>query len=77
MATLDINYKGRDLRVDYDYQPEEPEVRYYSDGSGYPGCGESFNINGVYLNNREISNWIDYDDLEEAIYKDWESNGDY
>ena len=22
----------------FNYQPEEPMVRYYSDGTGYPGC---------------------------------------
>ena len=27
-----------ELEIEFDYQPEEKEVRYYSDGSGYPGC---------------------------------------
>jgi hypothetical protein len=26
------------IEVEYDYSPEEPMVRYYRDGSGYPGC---------------------------------------
>jgi hypothetical protein len=33
--------------IDYDYFPGEPEVRYYSDGSGHPGSPtevEPFNV---------------------------------
>lgn len=44
-----IIFRGKDLRVEYDYQPEEKAVMYYSDGSGYPGCAESFEITKVTL----------------------------
>lgn len=27
-----------EIEVEYYYEPEEPMVRYYRDGSGYPGC---------------------------------------
>ena len=27
--------------IAFDFQPEEAMVRYYSDGSGYPGCPAS------------------------------------
>jgi hypothetical protein len=35
------------LEIDYDYQPEEPMVRYYPDGSGYPGCAACLEICGI------------------------------
>ncbi len=27
--------------IRFNYQPEEPMVMYYADGSGYPGCPEA------------------------------------
>ena len=36
-----IEFRGVEFEVEFDYQPEEPQVLYYADGSGYPGCGES------------------------------------
>ena len=33
-----VNYKGVDFDIEFDYQPEEAQVNYYPDGSGYPGC---------------------------------------
>lgn len=30
-----------EVEVKYDFQPCEPMVRYYPDGSGYPGCSSS------------------------------------
>jgi len=45
-----IEYKGVEFEVEYDYQPEEAEVRYYKDGSGYPGCSEQVSINEIKHN---------------------------
>ena len=39
-----IEFKGVEFEVGFDYQPYEAEVRYYSDGSGYPGCPESADV---------------------------------
>ena len=39
-----IEYKGVEFDVEFDYQPYEPEVTYYSDGSGYPGCAEQVEV---------------------------------
>jgi hypothetical protein len=33
-----INYRGVDFDIEFDFQPYEEPVRYYSDGSGYPGA---------------------------------------
>ena len=39
-----ITFHNTELKVEYDFYPAEPAVMYYSDGSGYPGCSESFEI---------------------------------
>ena len=62
-----------DLRVTFDYQPAEKMVMYYSDGSGYPGCSESFEINKVDLLFHDIEIDITrlceslFDEIEQAI----------
>lgn len=43
----EINYLGVLLTIEADYQPEEPEVKYYSDGTGYPGCSAEFEIHRI------------------------------
>ena len=35
------------LDIDYDFQPEEPMVRYLPDGSGDPGCAACVEIFGI------------------------------
>ena len=30
-----------------EYSPEEPMVRYYNSGDGYPGCHSQFDIKGI------------------------------
>ena len=46
------DYKGMyfceefEVEANYDFQPYEPEVRYYPDGSGYPGCAAQ--VEGIY-----------------------------
>ena len=35
-TTIDI--EGAELQLRFDYQPEEPCVPYYKDGTGDPGC---------------------------------------
>lgn len=76
MITTTVYYKGCLLTVEYDYQPEEPMVMYYSDGSGYPGCPEEFIINSIFLGDQDVSELLEdqFEDIEKAIYKEWESN---
>jgi len=40
-----------EIEIEYDYNPEEPMVRYYSDGSGYPGSPAYFEITHVKVLN--------------------------
>ena len=49
-----INYKGIPLIVHGTYEAEEEAVRYYSDGSGYPGSASSFDVNEIYVEDSEI-----------------------
>lgn len=44
-----------EIKVNYTYYPEEPMVRYYPDGSGYPGAPASVEIEviSIKINNVE------------------------
>ena len=42
---ITLQFMGIEFDVEFDYQPMEKEVMYYSDGSGYPGCAEA--VEGV------------------------------
>ena len=46
-----------EVDVDYDYSPEEPMVRYYPDGSGYPGCPAYFEFVNFH-----VTEYNNYDD---------------
>jgi len=39
--TFKSNIEEADVTISFDYQPEEPCVPYYRDGTGYPGCAAS------------------------------------
>jgi hypothetical protein len=41
---MTITYKGVEFDVEFDYQPEEAEVLYDSNGTGDPGCSEEISI---------------------------------
>jgi len=71
-----IIYKGLDLRVNYDYQPEEKMVMYYGDGSGYPGCAESLEINTISLGDYDLTELLENDrgKITDAIYAEWRKN---
>jgi len=55
MQEVGINFKGIDLTVRGYYSPSEPQVMYYSDGSGYPGCGPEFDIEEITLRNDDTN----------------------
>ena len=42
-----IQYKGVELDIEFYSSPSEPEVRYYADGSGYPGCSEEIELYSI------------------------------
>ena len=54
-----IDYKGLQLTVEGDFQAPEPEVRYYSDGSGYPGCPAEFVIHDITLGEHSLYEILD------------------
>ena len=66
--------------ISFDYQPEEEMVKYYSDGSGYPGFPESIDNVSVYWKTRKFNSiahkWedveIDVTDLMEELGHDIE-----
>lgn len=58
----ELTYKGVDLDIEFDYQPEEPMVMYYKDGSGDPGCPSSVTITGIKIVRIDV-----YELLEDQI----------
>ncbi len=38
---FDTEIESASVTVSFEYTPEEAMVRWYKDGSGYPGCPES------------------------------------
>jgi hypothetical protein len=80
MCLENISYEGHDLWVKFDYQPEEPMVRYYSDGSGYPGCAEEYNIYSVKLGSHEMIGHLSKEQLagiEQALIYARDNYNDY
>jgi len=49
--------------IQYDFQPEEPRVNYYRDGSGYPGCPAYVEVCEVQVTTAEIADEVLYRDL--------------
>lgn len=61
----DIEYRDVVLFVTGYYEPEEKQVLYYSDGSGYPGAPAEFNIETIECCNQEISELLSDDQIRE------------
>jgi hypothetical protein len=79
-----INFKGIDFDVEFDFKPEEREVRYYPDGSGYPGCPASIDNISIYHKGVNFTEFIDeivgLDKIEELLwekFEDYANNRDY
>jgi len=63
--------------IEYDYEPEEPMVMYYPDGSGYPGSPAMVEVTSVTLHSGRKVEW---DSIPEATRehieeKCWEDVG--
>ena len=68
MSELTIEVEGVKFDVEFDYQPEEAQVRYYSDGSGYPGCAEEVSIYSIKHKGEDISDLFDsFERFESAV----------
>jgi len=65
---IEISYGGELLTVSGTYEPEEMQVRYYSDMSGYPGAASNFEIDSIQSNGTEINDNLtdnEYDEIRE------------
>ena len=51
--------------IAFNYRPEEAMVRYYSDGSGYPGCPAAVEDISVHYPKRQFNNLtMEWEDVE-------------
>lgn len=62
---IEIEYRGVKLMVEGTYEPEEPMVMYYPDGSGYPGSASDFDVNAVFVGNIDIFDILANDQLDD------------
>lgn len=68
MYTIDITYKDVPLTVEYEYDPGEPMVMYYSDMSGHPGSTPYINILDILIGDVSIYEVFEnIEQLEEFI----------
>jgi len=65
-----ITFKGIDFDVEFDYQPEEPMVMYYADGSGHPGCAAEVSITDIKITGTDIDAFELLEDNFEKIEDD-------
>ena len=70
---MTVRYEGVEFEVEFDYHPAEPMVRYYSDYSGYPGCGESLEITDIRIRGVDVNELCNThgitEKLEEQMYE--------
>ena len=55
----EIVYDNVTMTVYGEMSPEEPEVRYDSDISGYPGCSAEFEIEKIEVCGFDVTNMLD------------------
>ena len=70
--TTFLEYNDELLEIEFYYEPSEPQVPYYKDGSGYPGYGGCLDIESIKKNGVECHE--DYtekeiDEMEDIIFK--------
>lgn len=58
MSSTQLEFRGKIFEVEFDYTPEEKQVTYYPDGSGYPGCAEQVDICKVTHNGEDFTDFI-------------------
>ena len=76
---MEIEFNGYNFDVEFDYEKGDRMVRYYADGSGYPGSPDMIEITSVKYKgedftqffNESILNWKDR--IEELIWEKLES----
>tara|TARA_R110002020_G_scaffold190290_1_gene389783 strand:+ start:5720 stop:5959 length:240 start_codon:yes stop_codon:yes gene_type:complete len=73
--TIELQVDDVWLDIEYDYTEEEPEITYYSDGSGHPGSPAKVDIYKVKAGGVDISEIISdyvYEEIETMIHKIYE-----
>jgi hypothetical protein len=71
MHTIEITYNEVPLIVQYEYDPGEDMVMYYSDMSGHPGSPPSVEIYDILVGDTSIYNVFEKIELlEEKILED-------
>ena len=75
MSSTRIEFRGKIFEVEFDYTPEEKQVRYDSNGTGYPGCAEQVDICKVTHNGEDFTDFIfeseaDCEAIEKMILKE-------
>ena len=73
--TIELQVDDVWLDIEYDYTEEEPEITYYSDGSGHPGSPAKVDIYKVKAGGVDITEIISdyvYEEIETMIYKFYE-----
>lgn len=71
-----IQYLGVELDIEFYFSPAEAEVRYYTDGSGHPGCGEEIEIYSIGHRGEDIMELLDdhLTDIEEKLIEEMYNN---
>ena len=59
-------YRGVELEIEFDYQPEEKQTW------DYPGCGESFEITSIKINDIDVMELLEeqIESIEEALVEE-------
>lgn len=55
----EVVYENVVMTVRGEMSPEEPEVHYDSDMSGYPGCSAEFEIEKIEVGGFDVTNMLD------------------
>lgn len=67
-VTLRLN-PNLEIEVEGNYYPEEHEVRYYKDGSGYPGSPSEFETQDIKIIKGNLCDFIDYLDGKKDLWE--------
>ena len=85
LATLEeVGRSSLEVEIDYKAYPAEPMVRYYPDGSGYPGCPAHAELQAVRVLRWDVEDnerprdshwlWNDLDRIAFAVVEDeWQT----
>lgn len=74
-ADIDCELGRGTLKVEYEFDPGEPQVDHYGDGTGYPGTEPSVTIIGTPVFEIDDPDMDFFESIQNEI-KDEECNGD-